>query len=227
MTPERLSPEEARAPSMRAYSGAGPPVAKAPGWRHLAAAGADLEFWRLRDRIYTWIEDYYDRDHLTRAGDWMGVLAPERTDLIVAALLHDMERSVPGGPKLDMATTPWDDRAYNETHTGRSAEIVPAWLAGQGASERLCAAVVRPIREHEFGGSPDGDLMQACDSVSFLETNVELVVSWARRGMCTAPKARRKLEWMGDRVRHPAGREIAAAYKDRALAEFEMLLTNP
>jgi len=209
----------------RSYGGSAALTADEPAWRIAPANGAGSELTALRPLIFGWIENYYDRDHLTRAGDWMLVLAPERPELVVAALLHDMERSVPGGPKLDMATTPWDDRAYNAAHTARSAEIVPAWLAEQGASAGLCAAVAQPIREHEFGGSPDGDLMQACDSISFLEANVGLVASWANRGMCTVEKARQKLEWMGDRVRHERGREIATAYKSRALDEFQSQLT--
>ena len=225
MHPESRQDAASFAPPKRSYGGAAALTSAEPGWRVTPANLGGSELMALRPVIFGWIEDYYDRDHLTRAGDWMLVLAPERPELVVAALLHDMERSVPGGPKLDMATTPWDDRAYNAAHTGRSAEIVPAWLAEQGASAALCAAVAQPIREHEFGGSPDGDLMQACDSISFLEANVELVASWANRGMCTVEKARQKLEWMGDRVRHERGREIVAAYTSRALDEFQAQLT--
>jgi hypothetical protein len=227
MHPESVQDATSFAPPRRSYGGSAALTAAEPAWRIVPASSAGSELTALRPRIFGWIEEYYDRDHLTRAGDWMLVLAPERPELAVAALLHDMERSVPGGPKLEMATTPWDDRAYNDAHTGRSAEIVPAWLAEQGAPAELCAAVAQPIREHEFGGSPDGDLMQACDSISFLEANVELVASWANRGMCTVEKARQKLEWMGDRVRHERGREIVAAYKYRALDEFQAQLTAP
>ena len=135
-----------------------------------------------------------------------------------------MERKVPGGPVLDIAHVPWDDPSYNNAHTGRSAIIVPRWLTEHGASAELAEAVAQPIREHEFGGSYEGDLMQTVDSISFLETNSALVASWADRGMCTVVKAREKLEWMGDRVRHPRGREIALAYQRRSLDEFEMLV---
>jgi hypothetical protein len=210
----------------REYGGRDALVALEPAWRSLGDGTYGEGFLALRDEIFAWSEDYYDREHLSRAGDWMAVLAPGAEHLIVAALLHDMERKFPGGPKLDMSTIGWDDRAYNDAHTGRSAEIAPRWLAEHGAPPELQAAVAQPIREHEFGGSPEGDLMQACDSISFLETNAPLVASWANRGMCTVEKAREKLVWMGDRVRHEQGRPIARAYCDRALAEFEALLTT-
>ena len=32
------------------------------------------------------------------------------------------------------------------------------------------------IRVHEWGGSPDANLVQAADSLSFLETNIDLML---------------------------------------------------
>jgi hypothetical protein len=200
--------------------------ADAPAWRVLPPGRSfSPGFLALRPRIYEWIEDYYDRDHLTRAGDWMLALAPDAPEyLVVAALLHDLERKVPGGPWLDLATDPWDDRAYNEAHTGRSAIVVATWLTASGCDEELALAVAQPIREHEFGGSPDGDLMQAADSISFLETNAPLVSGWANRGKCTPEKALEKLRWMGERVRHPEGSRIAQRMMERAIEQFDQEL---
>ena len=209
----------------REYGGAGAAVPLEPGWRELPEdRRVSPELERLRSSIYAWIEDYYDREHLTRAGDWMLALEPAAPDhLVVAALLHDLERKVPGGPQLDMAVTPWDDRAYNDAHTGRSAVVVPTWLTAFGFDAELAVAVAQPIREHEFGGSPEGDLMQAVDSISFLETNSGLVAGWANEGRCTPAKALEKLRWMGERVRHPEGARIARVYEVRAIEEFEEL----
>lgn len=216
---------DAHARPPREYGLSAPLIPEEPVWRAFPPRAFDPSFIALRSHIFDWIEDYYDRDHLTRAGDWMLVVAPDAPEyLVVAALLHDMERKVPGGPVLDMSRVPWDDPVYNDAHTRRSAVIVPEWLSAHGAPAEIVEAVAQPIREHEFGGSPEGDLMQAADSISFLETNGPLVASWANRGMCGVEKARRKLEWMGDRVRHPRGREIALAYMRRSLDEFEMLV---
>jgi len=212
-------------PPVLAHGGEGALIPEEPAWRVLPDRAFTPEFLMLRARIFDWIEDYYDRDHLTRAGDWMLVLAPEAPEhLVIAALLHDMERSVPGGPVLDMATVGWDDPVYNAAHTGRSAVIVPEWLSGQGAPREIVEAVAQPIREHEFGGSPEGDLMQAADSISYLESNAELTAGWAIRGMCSVEKAREKLRWMGGRVRHPLGRSIAEAYLGRSIRKFELLV---
>jgi hypothetical protein len=194
-----------------------------PAWRALPGSRTFAPaFLDLRERIFARIDDYYDRDHLTRAGDWMLALAPDAPEyLIVAALTHDLERSVPGGPRLEMARVGWDDVDYNTAHTHRSAEIVPAWLREQGVDEALAAAVAQPIREHEFGGSPDGDLMQACDSISFLETNAGLVASWARRRMCSPEKAREKLDWMYERIRLERARTVARPVYEWSVERFE------
>jgi hypothetical protein len=217
---------------MQASDSARPPAfpleSDAPPWRALPEGREfSAEFLALRPRIFGWIEDYYDRDHLTRAGDWMLTVEPQAPEyLVVAALLHDLERKVPGGPQLEFATVPWSDRGYNDAHTGRSAVVVPAWLTAFGADPELALAVAQPIREHEFGGSPDGDLMQAADSISFLETNVGLVAGWAGSGRCTPDKALEKLRWMGERVRHPEGSQIARRYMERAIGQFEELQTE-
>jgi N-formylmaleamate deformylase len=180
------------------------------------------EFRELRARALEWMTDYYDRDHLTRAADWMLALAPDAPEcLVIAALTHDLERSVPGGPVLDRVTMSWDDERYNRAHCERSAEVVSRWLADQGAPEEFVTGVRRPIREHEFGGSPEGDLMQAADSISFLECNDRLVAGWVTAGSCTYEKGLEKLRWMRDRIALERGRGDARRYFDLAVAEVD------
>lgn len=167
------------------------------------------EYLELRSQALSWIEPYYDGEHLERAGYWLLELEPAASEpLIIAALLHDMERSVPGGPVLDKATEPWDDHAYNRAHCDRSAAVVAGWLVGKGASPRFVEGVI-PIREHEFGGSPEGDLLQAADSLSWLEVNGRLVELWVERGDCDIAKAREKLVWMCERIQLERARPIA------------------
>jgi N-formylmaleamate deformylase len=182
------------------------------------------DFLRLRDGLLAWMADgeYYDREHLTRAADWMLALAPDAPEyLVLAALAHDLERAVPGGPVLDRVNASWDDRDYNRAHCDRSAEIVSAWLAERGASAEWVQAVRQPIREHEFGGSAEGDLMQAADSISFLETNARLVAGWITSGAVSYEKGLAKLEWMRDRIRLKAARAEAARFFDLAVAEVD------
>ena len=138
---------------------------------------------RLLDSAGEWIEPYWNADHLRRTLAWLLVLDPEASEgARIAALTHDMERHFPGGPVMDPATQAPDDVAYRCAHSERSARIVGDWLRGEGASEALVAEVQRLILAHEIGGEPDEDVLQAADSLSFLEVNPDLVVRWFRDG---------------------------------------------
>jgi hypothetical protein len=200
--------------------------ARVPGFKQLPDRRFTAEFLRVRNGLFELIESYYDRDHLIRAADWMLALEPEAPEyLILAALSHDLERSIPGGPKLDIATTPWDDQTYNRQHCERSAMLVPPLLARYGASEETLEAIRQPIREHEFGGSADGDLIQAADSLSFLEVNGPLCASWVLRGLCARDKAVQKLDWMCERVRLERAKPLTRTQHRSALADFERELS--
>ena len=178
------------------------------------------EFLELRDHALNWIRPYYDGVHLERAGHWLLELEPEASEpLVIAALLHDMERDVPGGPVMNKRTDPWDSPDYNRAHCERSAAVVAGWLVGKGASDRFVGGVL-PIREHEFGGSPEGDLLQAADSLSWLEVNGSLVTKWVERGECDVPKAREKLVWMCKRIRLGRARPTAERLLHATLKEL-------
>jgi hypothetical protein len=178
------------------------------------------EYEELRAHALEWIRPYYDGAHLERAGDWLLELEPNAPEpLVIAALLHDMERDIPGGPVLDKRTQPWDDPAYNRAHCERSAAVVAGWLVGKGASRQFVEGVL-PIREHEFGGSPEGDLLQAADSLSWLEVNGPLAAGWVERGECDVAKAREKLVWMCDRIRLERARGTAEALFAKTLEEL-------
>lgn len=208
--------------------GTSPETVPTPPFKLLPAREFSSEFSLVRRALFELIEPYYDRAHLTRAADWMLAAEPEAAEhLVLAALTHDLERSVAGGPKLDMANEPWDDAEYNRRHCGRSAELVPRILTERGASASMAEAVQQPIREHEFGGSPEGDLMQAADSLSFLEINGRLCASWVQRGMCSREKGIVKLDWMFERIRLQRARATAAALHTLAVADFERELGIP
>jgi hypothetical protein len=166
-----------------------------------------------------WVEPYYDSVHLRWTVVWLLRLDPAAPEpLLVAALTHDMERHFPGGTQPDKANGAWDDVEYNTRHARRSAAIVSEWLRAQGTSEAFVERVAPPILEHEFGGSPEGDLMQAADSLSFLETNAPLVARWVLHGETTLEHACRKLEWMYERTRIDEARELARPLYEAAVA---------
>lgn len=193
-----------------------PPAGWLPPGREFSA-----EFHRLRAAAGDWMGDYYDREHLERASDWLLALEPSAPEpLAIAVLMHDLERLVPGGPILDKAGMAWDDVEYNTAHCERSARIVAEWLAAQGAPAEFVSGVAVPIREHEFGGSPEGDLAQAADSLSWLEVNAPLAARWVERGECDVAKAEQKLDWMVERIQVERARAVAGPMHEAAVAQL-------
>ena len=60
--------------------------------------------------------------------------------------------------------------------------------------------VAELIRVHEEGGWPEANLVQAADSLSFLETMVSLVVGWTQSGRAPRERAAAKLQSSLDRI---------------------------
>jgi hypothetical protein len=152
-----------------------------------------------------WIADYVQARHLRRTRDWVVTLDPDAgLALRIAALTHDIERSVPGGP--DPWQHDWGDPRYVLEHSIRSARMVRSWLEEHGAPARLIADVERLVLHHEIGGYPDADLLQAADSLSFLEVNRERPRTWVEEGRCDVAGAQAKIDLMRDRIAVDAAR---------------------
>jgi Domain of unknown function (DUF4202) len=159
--------------------------------------------------------------HLTRTRDWLLQLDPDAAEALrIAALTHDVERSIPGGP-VQRADRPANDRAYRDTHAARSAEIVSAWLAGQGAGAELISNVADLVRMHEWGGSPSANLLQAADSISFLETTAPLARIWIKDRGYTRQRSEQQFNWMLTRIQLPEARRIAQPLFDAAMAALD------
>ena len=67
------------------------------------------------------------------------------------------------------------------------------------------------IRVHEDGGWREADLLQAADSISFLETMVPLVVGWVESGRAPRERAAAK-------IRHSVERIAPGMHRARELA---------
>jgi hypothetical protein len=165
----------------------------------------------LEREAEVWIAGYFNARHLLRTRDWVLVIDPAAAeDLRLAALTHDIERRVPGGPRLDPRVQRWDDPRYLLAHSARSARAVTAWLEERGGGADLRRSVERLILHHEIGGYPAADLLQAADSLSFLEVNAGRARDWVAEGRCNQAQAQAKLDWMRDRITPPAALALAA-----------------
>ena len=80
------------------------------------------------------------------------------------------------------------------------------------------AEVERLVLDHEFGGWPEADVLQAADSLSLLETNQDVAAELVREGRCDEEWAREQHRWMFDRIRIERARELARPFYEQALA---------
>jgi hypothetical protein len=178
----------------------------------------------LIDVARQWVIDNYPYNplHLTQALAWLDRIAPERREAVrLATLTHDMERAFPG-PDQPLPTR-LTDHAYYQAHCERSARIVSAWLHEQGADEALARDVEALVLVHEFGGWPEANLVQAADSVSFLETNIDLFLEFVRSGRYPVKDVAIKFQWMFDRIQVDEARTPARPLLERALERLAAL----
>jgi hypothetical protein len=175
----------------------------------------------LEAKAEAWIVPYWNAHHLLNTRDWLVRLSPRASEALrVAAVVHDCERMFPGGPAVD-PSRPHDDEAYLREHSERSARFAAEWLRGAGADPALVAEIAELVRLHEFGGSRDADMLQAADSISFLDVNDGVVRRWVAEARATPAQARGKLDYMLERIRVERARELAAPLYERAVARLE------
>ena len=176
---------------------------------------------RLIEAARQWVvEKYaYNSYHLLKSLEWLDRLAPDAAEATrLAALTHDMERAFPG--RDQPVARSFDDAEYYTAHSERSARIVGAWLRENDATRELAAEVEALVRVHEVGGWPEADLVQAADSLSFLETNVDLFLNMVRSGKRALGEVQVKFDLMYQRIRVPRARELARPLLDQANARL-------
>jgi hypothetical protein len=181
----------------------------------------------LRDHAREWVCAHYEHGgkHLLQTEVWLQRLKPEASEeMMLAALTHDMERAFPGpdSPSLDPRDGV-DNPIYNTAHCERSARIVSSYLREQGASQESIEEVARLIRAHEYGGDGDENFVQAADSLSFLEVNVDVFLGWMDAGddKWNADAVRAKFDWMYERIQIPQARDLARPLYEEAMRKLE------
>lgn len=177
----------------------------------------------LHAQTSAWVtQNYSYAEHLVKTESWLLQLQPTASEaLCLAALTHDMERAFPGpdSPKALSGV----DHAYNRAHSERSARIVSAFLREQGTAEPLIEEIGELVRAHEYGGWPEANLLQAADSLSFLEVNVTRFLQSipADDDGSRREQVRAKFNWMYERIQIPAASELATPLHASALERLD------
>ncbi len=177
----------------------------------------------LLDRARAWVaESHPHAHHLERTRDWLLVLEPDASEpLQLAAVLHDIERAVPAQEPRSQPAWPATD--YNDWHQDRAMRVAAGWLGEQGADPVVLAETCALIRVHEDGGWHDADVVQAADSLSFLEVQVEMFLARVRSGVIGAGEAETKFRWMYERIRILRARELSEPMLQDALAQLAVV----
>jgi hypothetical protein len=176
---------------------------------------------RLIDQAKKWVVDNYQYNsyHLLQSLVWLDRIAPGSSEAVrLATLTHDMERAFPGPDQPSMAGM---TEQYYQLHSERSSRTVGEWLRSQSAPEALVTDVQTLIRAHEVGGWPEANLVQAADSLSFLETNVDLFLGFIESGRFTIDDVQRKFDFSYDRIQVPRAKTLALPLLEAANARLD------
>ncbi len=176
------------------------------------------------ERAQEWMAEVHPHArHLERTLDWLLVLEPDASYAArIAAATHDIERAFSDSDAPWDSARDWDSAEYNRWHQDRCADMIGPGLRDRGASQELADEVAGIVRVHEDGGWRDADLVQAADSISFLETMVPLVIGWVESGRAPRERAEGKLRHSVERISAdlPRAREIGAALLAPALSRL-------
>jgi kynurenine formamidase len=160
------------------------------------------------ERASAWMAECHPHFlHMKRTLDWLDELDPVASEAVrIAAVTHDAERVYPDRSAGWDSAVSWSDPEYNRWHQERCARIVGDWLRDQGAEPALTEEVERLVAAHEDGGWREADLVQAADSVSFLETMGHVLAGWIQSGRGTRESAEGKARHSLERIRPELGR---------------------
>jgi hypothetical protein len=181
----------------------------------------------LLEASRSWVKEHYGHHatHLLKAEEWLRRIDSNATEaMLLATVTHDMERAFPGpdSPKQNPELGP-DDPIYNREHSERSARIVGEFLRTQHAPEALITEVANLIRVHEMGGWEEADWVQAADSLSFLEVNIDFFLDRidAPNDNWNAKSVRAKFDWMYNRIKPQEARELALPLYESAIQKLQ------
>jgi hypothetical protein len=181
----------------------------------------------LERRAEAWIAGIHPHaHHLVRARDWAVAIDPDADEALrIAAVLHDVERAFPDPSSGWDPAADWNDPGYLRWHQDRCARYAVQWLTEAGAPTELVGDVERLILVHEDGGWPQADVLQAADSISFLETLAPLTITWVQRGV-DPEVSRSKLQHMADRIAVEQARAMAEPFLRDALAQLDQAVSE-
>ena len=146
-----------------------------------------------------------DPRHSILAKKWVKKLDPKAPYHVqIAALAHDIDRA--------RHSVKWKENtekynAFKKRHEARSAKIACEILRKHKYSLSFRRKVSHIIRNHEFGGNYETNLVRDADSLSFFENNIKYMIKRHPDSYTI-----KKCKWMFNRV-DPKAREFIIRMK--------------
>jgi hypothetical protein len=150
------------------------------------------------DAVVKFVDESFGRKHphFERTVYWLCEFMPEATEAHrVAAYGHDIEHAF--RPKE--VPEEYLDETFLRNHQEGSVRILSEFLVSIGASQEMIKTVAHLVGRHEYGGDEEQDLLRDADSVSYIETKGERMVTETvkEKGY---DAVRDKLDWMINRI---------------------------
>jgi len=123
------------------------------------------------ERIISKSEIPEDSEHSKNTRAWILRLKPEADmALQIAGLGHDIERSIKELKINRENYTCYDD--FKMAHARNSAKVLRELLAQYDLVKIIRDKVVNLVTHHEFGGSPEANILREADSISYFDVNL-------------------------------------------------------
>lgn len=160
-----------------------------------------------------------DKDvlHHKRTVYWIKQLKPKADEaLLIAGVSHDIERALYGDWKKGSM-----DPVALRKHQDLSAFEIEKFLKKQKADKSLIKRVKMLVSGHEEGGDDDQNILCTADGLAYLEDKaIRLAKNYKKHGK-TKAEARKKINYVYNRLALPKAKRIAKKWRNRALNELE------
>ncbi len=178
-------------------------------------------FTKVREFVKKSFNDEAQMLHFDRTVYWLKQLKPDADEaLLISAVAHDLERASRLGEEgLGRTEKGFLDKADNQYHQEKGAEILGNFLKENGADEKLIERVKHLVSKHEVGGDEDQNLIRDVDSLSFVENNTHIFLS--RFNALGYDKIKEKFDWMYNRITDPKVKEIAKPFYEKMIKELK------
>ena len=160
-----------------------------------------------------------DISYHRRTVHWVKFLKPDASEaLLVAAILHDIEREMNGDWKAGSS-----DPIALQKHEELSALEAEMFLQKEKADEKFIEKVKDLILHHETGGTEEQNILCDADAAAWLEEKALRNVKASKKKGKTKEEMKEKLMDVFGRITSDAAKRMARPWLDDALTELEKI----